>query len=250
MGTVLVDTNTASVFGAYLRKTRLEAGISQLSLASAAGIPRLRIVRAEQGQFILHLDEALRVAQVLKAPLQRLITGDLRASTDLKGIAFELYRLGIRDLRISGAQVPGAFRRPEQIIALALKGNQPEPRVVAAIPSVLARRKLNVPLTLAFANTYDPRVGTRLAWLSGITQALSKRSTFPIQVKSQAQLARFVRAGRPATEPDSLGHPGEGPWPRLWTRWKITYAAGLSTFLDRTLEVQRAYVQSESKRSR
>jgi transcriptional regulator with XRE-family HTH domain len=245
-----VDAGRARLLAINLRKARLAAGLSQLRLAAVTKIPRLRVVRAEQGTSVLNLDEAVRIAEALKVPLQRLITGEWRPYIGLRGIALELYQLGIRDLEVSAAHVPGAFRRAEQVIALALRGTQPEPRVVEAVPSLLARNKLRVPLTLAFADTYDPRVRTRLAWLSDITLALSQRSAFPIEVKSEAQLVRLVRAGVRATKPDSLGHPGEGPWPRLWTRWNITYAADLSTFLKRTLEVQQAYVLSEGVRGR
>ena len=88
-------------------------------------------------------------------PMERVTTGRWRPKSDLRGIAFELYQLGIRDLEVAGAFVPGAFRLPEQILVIALQGDQPEPRVVEAVPSILARRRLKVPLTEAFADYYD-----------------------------------------------------------------------------------------------
>jgi transcriptional regulator with XRE-family HTH domain len=223
----------------------MAVGISQTALAKTARVARLRIVRAEKGNSILTLDEAMRVAGVLKVPLQRLVDGSWEAGSDLRGIAAELYHLGIRDLEIANAHVPGAFRTHEQIVAAALKGDEPEPRVVEAMPSILARRKLNVPLTVAFADFYDPRVRRRLAWLSDVTLILRNLADFPVEVKWEPQLVEFVRAGGKAVEPDSLGHPGEGSLPRTWEKWKITYAGTLSDFMQRTHEVEAAYQLSD-----
>jgi len=236
----------AYLWGSHLKKARQASGLSQAGLARTAKVARLRIVRAESGLYVLNLDEIIRVARVLKVSLQRLTTGRWRPGSDLQGLAVEIYQLGIRDLEVAGAHVPGAFRLPEQVLAAALKGDQPEPRVVEAIPSVLARRRFQVPLTEAFADYYDPRVRTRLAWLSDITLTLSQLNDFPIEVKSEKQLRDFVRAGAKATSPDSLGHPTEGEPPRLWKRWNITYAARLAEFRLRTLEVEAAYQRSET----
>ncbi len=233
------------LLGVYLRRARLAVGITQAALARAANIPRLRVVRAERGFYALTLDEALRLARVLKVPLERLTTGQWRPGLDLRGIAVELNRFGIGDLEVSGAQVPGAFRPVEQVVAAALRGDRPEPRVIEAIPSILARHKLDAPLTVAFADLYDVRVRTRLAWLSDVTLTLSRLSEFPVEVVSEAHLAALIRAGRRPAEPDGLGHPGEGKRPRLWERWNITYAGDLSDFIRRTHEVTAAHERSE-----
>jgi transcriptional regulator with XRE-family HTH domain len=232
------------LLGSYLKKARLAARMSQAGLARMAKLPRLRLVRAEAGAYALNLDEVVRVATVLKVPLQRLTNGRARPGNDLQWLAIELYQLGIRDLEIAGARLPGALRVAEQVVTAALGGAQPEPRVVEAMPSILARRKLNVPLTLAFADQLDPRVRTRLAWLSDITLILSQLSTFPAEVRSPAQLRALVSAGGRPAAPDSLGHPGEGKPPRLWTKWKITYAGTLATFTRRTQEVEAAFERS------
>ena len=55
--------------GAHLRKARLAARLTQTALARAAKLPRLRVVRAETGRYTLDLDEATRVAKVLRIPL-------------------------------------------------------------------------------------------------------------------------------------------------------------------------------------
>ena len=232
-------------FGVNLKHSRLAAKMTQTALAKAAKVPRLRIVRAEMGMYVLDLNEATRIARVLKVPLERLATGRWMPDSDLRGIAFELYHLGIRDLEVANAQVPGSFRRAEQVTASAVKGDNPEPRVVEAMPSVLARRALDVPLTLAFADIYDPRIRTRLAWLSDITLALKQLADFPIRLTSEAQLVKFVRAGVRPPEPDSLGHPREGKLPRIWERWNVTYVGNLADFAKRTLQVELEYQRSD-----
>jgi transcriptional regulator with XRE-family HTH domain len=133
--------------GDHLRKARLAARLNQAALARAAKLPRLRVVRAESGRYTLDLDEATRVARVLRVPLLRLTSGRLRPGIDLRWIAFELYELGIRDLDMSGAHVPGAFRSREQVAAAALTGDQPEPRVAPAdiIPETSIERLCGSP---------------------------------------------------------------------------------------------------------
>lgn len=203
------------------------------------GIHRLQIVRIEAGQVVPRLDEAIRLAEVLKVPLEWLVSRRWSMRTDLQGIAIELYHLGIRDLEVADPEVPGAFRLPEEILALALSGDRPEPRVVEALPFVLARRSFQAALTHAFAAMYDRRVSTRLAWLSDITLALSQLSTAPLAIESRARahLLAFVNMGVPATEPDSLGHPTVGKLSPIWRRWNITYAGTLQDFLRRTVDV-------------
>ena len=97
---------------------------------------------------------------------------------------------------------------------MAVQGDRPEPRIVEALPFVLARRRFNVPLILAFAKIYDPRVRHRLAWLSDVTLALSRLASFPIELRSEKQLSEIIRAGSKPTEPDSLGHPRTDKLPR------------------------------------
>jgi transcriptional regulator with XRE-family HTH domain len=227
-------------FGANLKNARLAAGVSQAGLAKAAQIPRLRVVRAEQGRYVPNLDEAVRIAGVLRVPLERLTDGQWQPGTDLRAIAYELFHLGVRDLQVAAARVPGAFRPPEQIVAAAVKGDRPEPRVVEAVPVVLARRKLNVQLTLAFGDAYDARVRSRLAWLSDVTLTLSQLSTFPGEVRYEAQLREFVREGIKPAESDSLGHPGGGRQSPIWKRWNITYAGTLADFTRRISEADVA----------
>jgi transcriptional regulator with XRE-family HTH domain len=231
-----METNA---FGAYLRDARLQSGMTQRRLASAARVQRAHIVRIEAGKRVPHLDEALRLAAALKVSLQRLARGTQRPASDACGIAFELFRLGIWDLEVSGARVPGAFRRPEQVVAAALQGDRPEPRIVEAMPAVLARNRFDVGLLIAFARHYDSRVRRRLAWLSDVTRTLGELGCLPGEIKSEVQLTRLARTKK-ADEPDSLGHPGDGQLPPIWRRWKITYAGRLDTFKARMQELAAA----------
>ena len=232
-------SDEAGSFGVYLRDARLQSGMTQRRLATTANVQRTHIVRIEAGTRIPQLDEALRLAAALKVSLQKLARGTQRPSSDLRGIAVELFRLGIWDLEVSGARAPGAFRRPEQVIAAALQGDRPEPRIVEALPAVLARNRFDVRLLVAFASHYDARIHRRLAWLRDVTRALHETGSLPGDLKSEAQLTKLMRAPNPRV-PDSLGHAGDGPTSPIWRRWKITYAGGLATFKTRMQEIAAA----------
>jgi transcriptional regulator with XRE-family HTH domain len=235
-----INPRSRAGFGVSLRWARTLAGLTQKELARRAGLHRIRLVRAEAGLYAPQIDEVVRLAAVLKVPLSLLATGRWLPANDLRGIAVELYRLGFHDLEVSEPQVPGAFRHPEEVLVLAVRGDRPEPRVIEAVPAVLARRRLRVPLLAGFANVHDPRALTRLAWLSDVTLALSRLATAPFHLETEVPLSAVIRAGRPAAEPDSLGHPGTSPRSPVWRRWNITYGGTLPDFLRRTTEVMAA----------
>ena len=227
----------AKMLGVYLRKARSERGFTQSALAQLAHIPRLRLLRAEMGVKALGFDEVIRVAKVLRLPVQRLMDGNLSVPNDVQGIAFELNQLGIWDLEVSDPVVPGSFRHPSQVIVLALRGDTLLPRVVDALPFVLARKAIPVPLTLAFADTYDPRIRHRLAWLCDVTRTLGKMTGFP-SPRSVEMLDAFIAAAEKPTSPDSLGYPRPpGPVPPVWRRWNITYSGSLEQFHSRASEL-------------
>jgi DNA-binding XRE family transcriptional regulator len=240
-----MDNTIAERFGANLKILRLNADITQASLARQTSINRTKIVRMEAGEYVPQLDEALQIAEVLKAPLQQLLTGTIFPSIGLKGIAFELYHLGIRDYVVEGAVVPGAFRRPEQIVALTLKGDRPETRVIDAMPLVLASYKLNVSLTLAYADIYDRRVRARLAWLSDVTLSLGRLNTFPVPLRTQEGLEKFTKKVKRPDEPDSLGRPSVSISSPIWRRWNITYGGTLSDFLARVQDLAKTHRSGE-----
>jgi transcriptional regulator with XRE-family HTH domain len=232
--------------GSDLRQVREARGLTQEELARLTGLHRLSVQRIESGRLVPKLDDAIRLAEALKIPLQMLINGRWRPADDLPGIAIELFHLGIRDLALSKVIVPGAFRRSEQVLALALRGDRPEPRIVNAIPFVLARNTFNVRLLRAFADFYDRRLRARLAWLGEVALILHQRGVFDNGLSSEETLASIIRSGKKRPIPDSLGHPREGKAPPAWARWNISYIGGIQDFLQRTLEVQDAFGRSNS----
>ena len=65
-----------------------------------------------------------QVAQISKMgslrEIQKLIGGSDRSGIGFQEIAIELRHLGVMDLWVKDARVPGAFRRPEELIALVV----------------------------------------------------------------------------------------------------------------------------------
>jgi transcriptional regulator with XRE-family HTH domain len=231
--------NLTAEFGANLKKERERAEMTQAALSKAARVNRLRIVRSEKGLYDLRFDEVMRLAEALKVPVQRFISGQLRPSNDLSGIAVELFDLGIRDYVVAGAIVPGAFRHPEEVVTLALMGDCPDSRLIDAMPFVLATRRLTATLLISFALVHDERVMARLGWLSDLTTTLSRAGRFPVPVRNAMGLSSLIHQARPAPTPDDLGHPAVGAKsrPLLWRRWNITYGGTMDGFTARATEL-------------
>ncbi|HKB04898.1 MAG TPA: helix-turn-helix transcriptional regulator [Gemmataceae bacterium] len=236
-----MENTLAERVGANLRQTRLKARLTQQVLAKRSGINRTSLVKIELGQYALSIDEVTRLAGALRVPVQQFLTGKTRPSADLRGIAFELYHLGVRDYLVEEAAVPGAFRPPEEVVVLALRGDRPETRLIDAMPFVLATHPLNQGLALAFANIHDRRVRVRLAWLSEVTLALARNSAFPVAVQKAGGLEGFVKRAKKADEPDSLGHPASARTGPLWRRWNITYGGTMDDFLQRARALAHAH---------
>jgi transcriptional regulator with XRE-family HTH domain len=243
--------------GRHLEHARKAAGLTQLALAKATGINRVQIVRMEAGRIVPRLDEVVRLAEVLKVPIEWFIAGRCMPTHDLRGIALELYRLGVRDLEVSGMQVPGACRTREEILVHAVGGDQPEPRIIEAIPFLLLQGYFFPPLVHGYTMWLDGRAVTRLAWLSEIALALNRLSAMPLLREASTLTGRraqprhlqaFIWRGEEAQKkrkanarPDSLGHPGTGNRSPIWKRWNISYAGTMDDFKRRTLEVHAAY---------
>lgn len=239
--------------GRHLEQARKAVGLTQLALAKAAGINRVQIVRMEAGRIVPRLDEVVRLAEVLKVPIEWFIAGRCMPTYDLRGIALELYRLGIRDLQVSDPRVPGSARHREEVLVIAVSGDRPEPRIVEAVPFLLLQRYYIVELVTAFAGVFDKRALTRLAWLSEIAQTLNRSGAMPHLTWSSASagpahLYALKKAGEQGLkkptllpEPDSLGHPGSGHFSPIWRRWNITYAGTMDDFRRRTIEVHAAF---------
>ena len=221
-------------FGEHLAASRLNSGLSQGRLASRCGLAQQQISYFESGVRFPSLEQALRICRALDVPMQRLLTGTDRAGVDLGSLAIELRGLGVVDLWVRDATVPGAFRRPEEVICLALSGDAPDPRIVEAIPAVLAWADLD-PCVLA-AHAINSGTTYRLAWLADIALAIDRRSGFPggCRRKPLEGFLQGVELPDRSAPWDDLGRPGAGPpdWP-LARRWRVAYDAAPSQFLDR-----------------
>jgi transcriptional regulator with XRE-family HTH domain len=222
-------------FGAHLAGARSDSGLSQAALASKCGLAQQQISYFESGLRFPTLEQTLRISRALDAPIQRLLTGTNRAGVGLDGLAIELRGLGIVDLWVRDAPIPGAFRRPEEVISLALSGGAPDPRVIEAIPAVLAWADLDPSVLAAHAIT----TGTtyRLAWLADIALAIDRQSGFPGGCH-RGPLEKFLLAvelpDRSAPW-DDLGKPGaEPPNSPLARRWRIAYDAAQDQFRSRS----------------
>jgi transcriptional regulator with XRE-family HTH domain len=222
--------------GSFLTAARLERGLSQAQLAARCALSQTQISYIEVGQRRPTLNQILRIARALDVSIQRLITGSDRPGIRLPDIIVELRYLGIADLWVKDAVVPGAFRRAEEVIALAVSGQEPDPRILEAIPAVLAWNDIDPILLRAYSLTERPHTARRLAWLADIALALDGRGGFPGGCRKE-QLTRFSRSIRAPAEPDvwdSLGRPMVKPATSpLWKRWRISYDADLLIFEQR-----------------
>jgi transcriptional regulator with XRE-family HTH domain len=220
--------------GQNLAAARQLRSLSQQELATRSGLKQVQISNFERGKRWPTLPQLNRLAQVLEVTLEYLLNGPERPKTELRAIAFELRNLGIVDLKVAEATVPSAFRPVEQVIVLAVSGDDPEPRIIEAIPAVLAWNSWNASLLKAYALTHDRRAIHRVAWLADIALAIDKAQGFPGGFFEKHKLSRFLRSAKPSRSPDSLGRPaGDMPLPPVWRRWNITYAGNLTTFQER-----------------
>jgi transcriptional regulator with XRE-family HTH domain len=223
--------------GLYLRAARIQRELSQSELAARSTLSQTQISYFEAGQRVPSLDQLLLIARVLDVSLQKLLMGSDRPGIELRDIAIELRNLGIVDLWVKNALVPGAFRRPEEVIALVLAPEEPAPRIVEAVPALLAWNEIDPILLQAHGLTNGPRTCTRLAWLADVTLAIDKHGGFPGGCRREA-LVRFTRlVSAPDMSSggwDNLGRPmARLPSSALWRRWRISYAAALDEFRAR-----------------
>jgi transcriptional regulator with XRE-family HTH domain len=223
-----------TALGRNLQRGRKEQSLTQRQLAASCGLRQARISLLESGAAEPSLDEVVRLAEALKLPLQFFLSGDVRPGTDLADLAVELFALGVRDLLVGEAKVPGAFRPAEEVVATVLAGAAPEPRLVEALPAVLAWNRWRPPLLRAYGEVLDPRVPQRIAWLTDLTLTLHRLAPWPGGVRDVPALESYLRQAPPARDEDSLGYPAsENRLPPVWRRWKINYAASPDTFRKR-----------------
>src|SRR5438094_450432 len=101
----------------HLATARVAKGLSQAELAERSRLKRQQINYFETGARTPSLGQLLQIARALDLPLQRFLSGSDRAGSAVRDIAVELRSLGLIDLWVEAARVPGAFRRPEEVVA-------------------------------------------------------------------------------------------------------------------------------------
>lgn len=218
----------------HILQARNRRGLSQKQLAERCGLHQSILSRIESGKREATLSEAVRLAEALHVPLEWIVTGQERPGTELPDIAAELWHLGIVDLIVSHERVPGTYRPGEEVLALAVGTERPEPRVIEALPAVLAWNHWRPGVLEAFARTTHPKALTRLAWLTEITLLLDRTGGFPGGlVDADGLTVLLTKVDRPH-EPDDLGQSGAlAPEHRLWKYWRIAYPVELSAFKER-----------------
>jgi transcriptional regulator with XRE-family HTH domain len=215
---------------------RTARGFSQAELGEKARLKRQQINYFETGTRVPSLAQLLQIAQALDVPLQRLLYGSTRPGRAWGDMATELRSLGLVDLWVASTVVPGAFRRPEEVVAMAVSGPEPEARIIEGIPAILAWNRWNGILLRAFARTMGHGVVYRLGWLADVALTIERMGGFPGGCPGKGDLLQLVkRIKKPSTDRwDDLGRPAEKPpVSPIWRRWRIKYAADLDTLRRR-----------------
>jgi transcriptional regulator with XRE-family HTH domain len=226
--------------------------LTQKQLAARAGTDAARISRIEVGIEQPTVPQLFRFAKVLAVSLQWFINGSNHPGAELPEIAIELQSLGVADLFVPSAVVPGAFRSTEEVLALAVSGDQPELRIIEALPAVLAWNCWSAPLLRAVSRRHDPRAPIRLAWLADVALTIHRTGGFPGGCPQQRELEAFVRWWSErfpqSARNDDLGRPAEqNAVPPVSKRWKISYAGSLSDFAERAERLRLLLEQRQGK---
>jgi transcriptional regulator with XRE-family HTH domain len=246
--------------GSHLSGIRIEQGLSQAELAARCALSQAQISYFELGRRRPTLDQLLRIAKALDSSIGGLLVGSDRPGIEPRHLAVELRCLGVADLWVKDAVVPGAFRRAEELIALVVGGEEPDPRIVEAIPAVLAWNQIDPILLRAYSLATRPRTTRRLAWLADIALAIDRRGGFPggCRTRSLERFTRIVRASTTRRDAwDNLVRPMANlPTSPIWRRWRIRYDADLARFeqrarhLDELRRRPRDYQAGRSPRRR
>jgi transcriptional regulator with XRE-family HTH domain len=222
-------------FGAHVRKARTRHRLTQKGLAALCGLTQSDVSKIESGERWPTPPQLARLARELGVALQWFLTGHNQPDLELAAVALQLRELGLVDLWVPDAQVPGAFAPPEQVVARAVRGDAPDPRLVEGFPAVFAWNSWNEHLLTAYARTTDPRATARLAWLADLALTIHRGQRFPGGLVDPLPLLRFVKRTKPRPQPDDLGRPAlnDDELPPVSRRWNIRYAADVDTFARR-----------------
>ncbi len=219
-------------FSELLAAARQGRGLTQGQLAKATRLYQSVISELESGKRKPTFSITKQLALVLKVPIQWFLTGSDYAGKELPDISVQLQTLGIVDLHVANERVPGAFRPNEEIIALSISGNAPSPRIVEAIPAVLAWNRWEPELLFAFGKVHDARTRIRLAWLADVALTIHAHQGFPGGCLFPNTLETYIRivGDTPPEIEDTLEFSETNRAPPVARRWKIRYAAPLETF--------------------
>src|SRR5262249_4512376 len=124
--------------GKWLLLARVRQGLTQRELALRANISQPRVSGIEKGEVLPTLPQLIRLARALVVPIQWFLSGSVTPGREVADFALQLQSLKVVDLLVPNSLVPGAFRPTEEVLALAVRGDQPNPRIIEAIPAVLA----------------------------------------------------------------------------------------------------------------
>ena len=217
-------------------RIRLNRGLSQNRLAQDCGLSQAQVSLFESGRRLPSLDQFIRIARALDVPLQVLLGGTDCSDRELKHLAVELRGLGAVDLWVADTVVPAAARRAEEVIALAVSGARPDPRVVETIPALLSWNLSN-PSALKLYGSMTKTI-YRLAWLADVALAIDRQQYFPggCCIPHLERFLKMVRVPPKESPYDDLGMPEEGaPKSPIWRRWKISAGMTLDDFTRRAL---------------
>jgi transcriptional regulator with XRE-family HTH domain len=240
----VVKTNRAKApeiasLGHNLHQARLRRGLTQTELARLGGISTSDISKIELQQRLPTLTQLVQLARTLALPLQWFLSGKNRPGSELRDLVIELRELGLVDLLVTDVRVPGAFRPTEQVLALTVCGDRPDPRLLESLPALLAWNDWQVRLLKAYARSEDRRALHRLAWLADIVLTIHKGKGFPGGCPGARRLAALANNSSPPVAPDSLGFSeSKSRLPPVSRRWNVTYPADLNVFRARAEHLQ------------
>lgn len=231
--------------GKHLSTARKACQLTQSALAQRAGLRQRDISLMEQGRWQPSLRILTNLARNLDVSLQYFIDGNNDADDSPHALTLELRSLGIVDLQMTNAIVPGGFREREKVLALSLSGDHPDPRIIEALPYVLLLHRWNVELFRAYVRKLDKRAMHRAAWLAEIALIIKDQLPLTRTVHQERTLVAFLRLATKPSKPDDLGTPplATSRLPPYYQRWNIRYTATVADFLRRGRSLHELSIQ-------